>query len=227
MLSQTEKMLETLKAATGNPLDIYCVLYSDYFKKSENPGHLLEALLEYPNPVGSEDAPSREIPQEIEQKQVGFYEEILNNKIELLCQKNEPEEIFYESLWQAVFTSPETAPENSEQGAVLLKILNEKMLLLPYFQAKDLVQMENVDFRQKLSEIAPNIQGAMHMLMRGFSQRTEKTSQLCRFAEGLSREDASVYWAVVLDVLQKIYMMEGRQQGDRKAEENSENGTDS
>lgn len=74
---------------------------------------------------------------------------------------------------------------------------------LPYYQAIDLLQMENDDFSHRVTQLQPRIKEAIHMLNRHFTQRTEETSQICRLSENLSKEDNYVYWATLIEIIQK------------------------
>ena len=86
---------------------------------------------------------------------------------------------------------------------MVLKIINEDCVLLPYYQAIDLISMDNDEFKKNLTSLEPAITEAIHMLNRHFLQKTEEASQLLRISQYLSEEKKCVYWSIILKLIKE------------------------
>lgn len=208
-LEKQEKLLNIIKEAQGNSLDIYYVLFQEYLKDDENPSELLRLIMEFPNEIGEDDGASEKISQQVENEVIQQYKSYLFDTVKLLMKSNDTAKEFYEKLWYTVFSSP-TSPKDSEQCAVILKFLSEEIPMLPYYQAVDEILMENDEFSKRVRNLSPRIQEAMHMLNRHFPQKTVESSQILRLSENLSKEDACVYWALVMNIIKKSAYYAGK-----------------
>lgn len=204
-----EKLLKTMQEATGNSLDIYYVLFEEYLKSDENPSELLRLVMEFPNEIGADDGASEKISQQVENETIQQYKSYLFDTVKLLMESNDTVNEFYKKLWDAVFSSP-TSPKDSEQCAVILKFLFDEIPMLPYYQAVDEILMENDEFSRRVDNLTTRIQEAMHMLNRHFPQKTVESSQILRLSEDLSKEDACVYWALVMNIIKKSAYYAGK-----------------
>lgn len=218
-----DRLLKVMTEATGNSLDIYYVIYQEFLLPSERPSILLKTIFEYPDTIGKDDSPSEKVSPQVESETIRQYQEWLNNTVSLLIESNAPADVFYENLWNSVFCSP-TAPKSVEQSAVILKILNEDVPTLPYYQAVNLIPMTNNEFAERLKKLNPRIREAVHMFNRHFAQRTEEVSQIYRLSQDLSPEDACVYWAIIINILQNGAFQAGlaRQKSTPSAPDSSE-----
>ena len=150
-------------------------------------------------------------PQKISQQTVSEtikqYQSFLTSSVDLLIKQNLPLDSFYENLWKVVFCSP-TSPKDVESCAIILKSLKSNPAL-PYFQAIDLLEMDNKEFTSRLEKLRPHITEAIHMFNRHFPQKTQESSQICRLAQSLSFEDACVYWAAIINIIRKSAFTSG------------------
>lgn len=204
-----DKLLKLLHEASGNSLDIYYVIFEEYLNNSDNPPELLRLILEFPDTIGHDDGASEKVSPQVEKDILQQYKSFLVKTVELLVNKNSPVDLFYKELWKATFCAP-TSPKDTDQRAVTLKILNEDIPLLPYYQANDLVSMDSDDFAKELNTLKPQIQEAIHMLNRHFSQKTEESSQLLRLSNNLTRKEACIYWATLLSIIKESAYYAGR-----------------
>lgn len=216
MIEKKDSIIDTLKNAKGNSLDIYSDLYKRCVDNKENAPRILQEILEYPDEIGVDDNASRVVSKDHEDKFKKMYTQLLLDETEALVKENLPREEFYQKLWEKIFES-DTAPDTDEKGAVCIKILNETVPWLPYYQAQGLIQMEDEEFGNRIQSITPCIQESIHMLNRRFEQKTEEASQFCRIIRSLDEKDATVYLATLLNILRKAYM----EQGARKAAKES------
>lgn len=193
-----------IREADGNSLDIYYTLCEEFLSVSDNSEAplLLRTILEYPDKIGKEDEVSQKVSSRIENEVIHGYKQYVNSTVALLTRDNDSVEIFYEKLWSTIFCM-QTSPRGPEQRAVVLKLLNEDVPVLPYYQAKDMISMDDEDFSKRVGQLEPRLREATHMLNRNFSQKTEEISQIYRLAKNLSKEDACVYWAVLFNLAKK------------------------
>lgn len=207
-----DKLLRNLQEARGNSLDIYYVLCQEFLLKDEKPSTLLQLILEFPDKIGTDDGASRCVSIQVEAETTQQYKEFLNTTVALLIKPNDPIDLFYEKLWNSIFRSP-TAPTEINQCAVVLKLLIEDIPQLPYYQANDLISMEDEEFSARVVTLKSRIREAVHMFNRHFPQKTEEVSQICRLGRNLSPEDESVYWATMLGLIQKSSFQAGYRKG--------------
>lgn len=214
-----ERLLQLMQQAKGNELDIYYVIYDEFLRENEEAPALLPVIFEYSAPLGvAEPDASEKVSPELARETAEQYGEYLRGTVAMLAKNNDSEEEFYKKLWDGVFCSA-TAPQETAQRAVVLKLLNEENPLLPYYQASGLFRMENEEFSRRITELQPKISEAVHMLNRHFQQRTEETSQLCRISASLSEEDSFVYWAALLQIVRKNSLDAGYARGRAKREQ--------
>lgn len=214
-IEKQERLLEIMQEAKGNSLDIYYVIYQEFLLNDEDPAALLRLIFDFPGRIGEDDSASEKVSPQVESETIRQYQGFLINSVELLMKPNDPVDLFYKNLWKTVFCSP-TAPRELDQCAVILKFLNESIPTLPYFQAIDLISMENDEFIKRREDLKSRIQEAVHMFNRHFPQRTEEISQICRLGQSLSTEDACVYWATIIIIVQNSAFNAGYAKGRTK-----------
>lgn len=207
-----------LEGATGNALDVYATLYEKCMENKEDAPQMLQEILEYPEEIGVDDNASELVTAEEEERYRKMYKELLWDQTKKLMTKNLSQEEFYKELWESIFES-DTAPDTKKKGAVCLKILNDDVPFVPYYEAVGLVQMEDGEYEKRLETLTPNIQESIYMLNRRFEQKTEETSQFCRIIRSLDERDAAVYLATLLNILKRAYVNEGYKKAMKKIEE--------
>lgn len=213
--------IEILKEAHGNALDIYSVLYQKCIENRRSAPQILQEIMEYSEEVGVNDDASKIVSKEQEEKYTKMYRELLWDETETLAKRNLSKEEFYQELWVSIFES-DTAPDNEQKGAVCLKILNEEVPFVPYYQAVGVIRMESDEYEKRVRALTPNIQESIHMFNRRFEQKTEATSQFCRIIRALDEKDAAVYLATLLSILKKAYVEEGYKRAIKEMKEQSE-----
>lgn len=189
--------------AKGNPLDICAVLYQEHLLTSEEPWKVLQQILQFDaHPIGSEDddSPAIMTPEQETLIKRNYYR--LAREITCaLARENLPPDEFYEKLYHRIFAS-DLFPNDEKVKIVLLKILSEDAIEVPYFQAKELLSMGTEDFQAAVERVENHVTQALHMLNRRFDSRTVEASQLCRIASEIAdKDDQVVYWAVVISIL--------------------------
>lgn len=195
------KLVQFLQDAKGNVLDIFYDVYEQFLKDSKSPQSLLPIIFEFPGRIGSDDEKNVKV-SDAAQDEVKEHLSEIEDIATKIAEENQAPDIFYANLWKDIFVSSSFS-QSSEQCAVLLRILNEAVLLLPYYQAFDLCHMEDSKFKASLERIGLRIVESTHMLNRHFEQKTETASQLCRIAKDLSQEDTYVYWAAMIGLIEK------------------------
>lgn len=206
MENRTKDILEN---APGNKYDVYYVLCNECISNSQEPYKTLMEVLKYSKSIGADDGsePANISTEEIknaEQK----YIDLLNEIVQVIVQDNPTEEEFYKKLYENVFIS-QLLPQNSKSKAILTKILAEDVMLIPYYQAENLLQMSNEEYRDYLERIKPNVLKALHMLNRNFETLTEIASQLYNILDDIEiREDKIVFISAVLAVIMNKRQLE-------------------
>lgn len=195
------RLVTFLREASGNAVDIFYDIYNEFLKESSAPHTLLPIIFEFESTIGTDDVECAKVLPEIREN-VEAQLLAVKDIVRKLAGNNDTPDVFYSKLWNEIFVSS-ALPHGSEQHAVLLKMLNEDVALLPYYQAIDLHSMGNEEYKKVVEKIRPQILEVIHMLNRNFEQKTERTSQMFRIASILSQEDAYVYWAAIIDILEK------------------------
>ena len=195
------ELVQFLQEAKGNTLDVLYDVYERFLKDSENPQSLLPIIFEFTERIGSDEEESVKVLDIVREEVEEHFSEI-NDTVAKIAKENQTPDIFYANLWEDIFVSSPLS-YSSEQCAVLLRILNENVRVLPYFQAVNLCHMEDSEFKASFEKIRLRIVESTHMLNRHFEQKTEIASQLCRIAKDLSQEDTYVYWATMISLIER------------------------
>ena len=199
--SLESKLAQFLHKAEGNVLDVFYDVYEQFLKDSESPQSLLPIIFEFTERIGASEEQSVKVSEyvqtEIEQR-LSEVKDVATR----IAKENQTLDIFYASLWNDIFASKSFA-KSSEEFAVLLRMLNEEVIVLPYYQAINLCHMDESQFQESLERVRLRIVESTHMLNRHFEHKTETISQLCRVAEGLSQDDTYVYWAAMISLIEK------------------------
>lgn len=202
MSQEIEKVQEIMKTAQGNSLDVYYSLLTDYLLKSDDPESLFAVILSTPRMPFSEDpGPSNFIGEAIREEVIEKYAQLLNDTVERQAEDNPNQDDFYKNLYYIVFRS-KVFPDDIHTQTVLLYLLSEETVLIPYYQAVNLLIMENDEFHDNIRRLFPQFQQAAHMLNRRFKSRTEEASQLWEISQQLkSEQEQIVYWAVLISMI--------------------------
>lgn len=96
---------------------------------------------------------------------------LLNNQVE----ENAPADLFYTRMWGSI-SNKDLFPSEVECICAILYVLASP--LIPYYQMKDPVRMDNEKFNEIGELIKPQVKKALFALNRKYRQRTEVSSQL-------------------------------------------------
>lgn len=195
------RLVEFIHKAEGHAIDIFYDIYIEFLKDASAPQTLLPVIFEYEEKIGTDDVECTKVPPEIRAEVEAKLPEF-KNIVRQIAECNDTPDVFYSKLWNEIFVSSMLL-SGSEQYAVVLKMLNEKISLLPYYQAINLRSMEDEEYKKAVDRIRPQIIETIHMLNRHFEQKTERASQMCRIVNSLSQEDACVYWAAIINLVEK------------------------
>ena len=88
------KLEKLMHEATGNPLDVYEVIYQEFLKNDDRPFELLRTVIEFPYAIGNEDSPSEKISDDMKHETVNQYGKWLQDTVNLLSKPNDLTEIF-------------------------------------------------------------------------------------------------------------------------------------
>ncbi len=190
-----------LQGEKENIFDVFYTAYVRFLKQSQCPQNLLRVIFELSGDIGSGETASEKVPEAVQneiEQQLPEVKKIVTD----LAKENKDTDAFYSALWEKFFISSPFA-QSDEQCAVLLKLLSEDVLLLPYYHAIDLCTLEKEEFKALIEKMKPRIIESTHMLNRHFAQKTETTSQLCRIARDLPPVDTCVYWAAILSMIER------------------------
>lgn len=191
-----------LENAPGNKYDVYYILYKECVSTSETPYKTLMQILTYSKSIGVEDdsEPINLSTEEIKDAE-HKYIDLINEIVQVLVRENHSEDEFYKRLYEVVFNSS-LLPQSINSQAIFTKILSENVRFIPYYQAKNLLQMTNDEYRDYLEKMKPYILEALHMLNRNFDTLTEIASQLYRVAENIEKkEDRIIFISAILGVI--------------------------
>lgn len=196
------KVNDILENAPGNKYDVYYVLSNECLSNAKEPDRILRQILTYSKKIGAEDGlePTNLSTEEIkvaEQKYIDLIDQI----VQVLIQDNPSEEDFYKALYENVFFS-KLLPQNSKAKAIFMKILSENIRFIPYYQAENLLQMSNEEYRACLEKVKPDVLKALYMLNRNFDTLTEIASQLYNIENGIDRrEDKIIFISAILGII--------------------------
>lgn len=198
LLTQLDKILEN---AQGNTLDICYTLYCEYMLQSENPSEILQHILQCGTPIGTKDAPSAKVSDEVKNRIIKSYYKLLHEIVRLNMNENDPVDEFYKKLYEQIFIS-NLFPKEDAERAVILWLLIERIPEIPYYQAVNLLKRSDEDYQKAIRRLIPQLHQAVHMLNRHFDSRTEETSQLVRISSEIQDEaDRIIYWSALISMM--------------------------
>lgn len=201
-----ERLINTLKKASGNTTDVYYSLYTDYFENSDNPVGALKIILEYPSEIGnSEDRDSSTIGNQEENRLTASFEEMITGVTDRIVEMNLSKDDFYEKLYANIFDSEnELFPQTKEEKVIALKILSENVNAVPYFQVLDAEKITREEFVSGIDRLVDSIQEAHHMFQRQFATTPEEAAQILRIADEIAdKKDKIIYWTVLINTLRR------------------------
>lgn len=201
-----ERLMETLEKASGNTTDIYFNLYIDYLENESDAVEALKIILEYPNEIGdTKDKNSTKISCQEENRIISIYEEMIIGLTDRIVELNLVKDDFYKKLYDTVFNNNnELFPQGKEEKAIALKILSERVDVVPYFQAIDTEKISKEEFGDGIGRLIERIQEATHMLQRQYATTPDEAAQLLRIGEGIeNRKDRIIFWTVLINAIRR------------------------
>lgn len=199
-----DSLLNTLNKATANATDVYFELYTSYFENGNEPEEALKIILEYPKEIGdSEDKNSKNITWQDENKNILIFEDIINGTAKRIAEMNLTKGDFYKKLYTVIFNSDdELFPQNKEQKVIALKILSERVKVVPYYQVIETDKVSREEFNEGINRLRPSIQEAFYMLRRRYVTTPERAAQILRIADNLlDKKDKIIFWTLIISEL--------------------------
>lgn len=200
----TEGIDKAFQDATGNSIDMYYALYTEYIKGGEDPSAVLQYILQSSKEMldTDDEYPPNVMSEEDEKTIGGIYIGLIIEMTAMLARKDLPIGDFYTELYHQVFEGV-LLPHGDKYAAVYLKILAEKTASIPYFPAMDILEIEEEEWHKSIKRIEAQLMEAIHMARRSFARRTERTSQFFRIAAEIEDEkDRIVFWSLVITYMQ-------------------------
>mgnify|MGYP001173966527 FL=1 len=193
-----------LNNTTGNIVDVYITLYKECILEQSDAYRALQFIIECADKYEFQDDEAPVLTSKEKINQTGhYYYRLVYDLIIAFAKENPSPEVFYKKIYSYVFDS-DIFPKDEETQGILLYILGERIGVLPYYQAKNLIEMSNQEYKESIERIEPMIRKAIYMLNRDFSSRTEEASQIFEIMSNLeSKEDKIVFLAVIIDLLKK------------------------
>lgn len=196
-----KRIQDILSSAPGHPLDIYHTLYTEFLKGSDHPGSVLREIIQYTGDVGSEDDAPSLMDMDDAKRISNRYTDLLSEISFALMADNPTEEDFYQKLYGHVFAS-ELFPQDEQSQTVILYTISQLCVGLPYFQLIEPTKMSDEEYRERTTDLMPQIVWALHILNRRLNSRTEEASQICLAAESIpDRLNRIVFWSAVIGIL--------------------------
>lgn len=201
MLERIEEILESDKEI----LDKYTELYITFLKNdSENYYLNFKKIIEYSDSNVDFDDDELDTNSKNEIANIGLkYFHIIRDLVRILAEDNDCPEQFYQKLYSHIFESDLFKLSDREFGVVLF-ILSMQIQELPYFQANNLLEMDNDEFAGAVVEIGQQVAKGLYMANVRLHTYTEIASQLYDLAESFGdRKKAIVFLAAVLSKYKK------------------------
>ncbi|MDE5933221.1 MAG: hypothetical protein K2H40_12190, partial [Lachnospiraceae bacterium] len=91
-----------------------------------------------------------------------------------------------------------------EEKVIALKILSERVDMVPYFQVIDTEKISKEEFEDGIGRLTEHIQEATHMLLRQYATTPDEAAQLLRIGEGIEdRKDRIIFWTILINELRR------------------------
>lgn len=200
------RLMETLGKASGNTTDIYFNLYMDYLENEIDAAEALKIILEYPNEIGDKkDKNSTNISYQEENRIICIFEEMITGMTDRIVELNLTKEDFYKKLYLTIFNNDnELFPQEKEEKVIALKILSERVNVVPYFQVIDTERISKEEFVDGIGRLTERIQEATHMLQRQYATTPDEAAQLLRIGDGIEdKKDRIILWTVLINELRR------------------------
>lgn len=203
-MENINRIQKILSNTTGNIVDVYITLYRQCISGQSEPHKSFQFILECAGNYDFQEDDAPILTTKIEISKTGhYYYRLLCELVFALAKENLSPEAFYEKLYSYVFDS-DVFPTDDEIRGILLYFLAEKIEGIPYYQAINLVEMTNQEYKDVLERIDSSIEKAIYMLNRGFASKTEEASQIFQIMSGIDDEkDKIVFLAAVIGLLKK------------------------
>ena len=187
-----------------NVIDIYYELYTECLaNQRENDKILKKIFIECEKEDYTNEIEPVYITNDEVKEITNTYFNLLDAYVESLLKQNLFEEIFYDKLYNVVFKTDLFSKEKKVK-VILLYLLSEKIVGIPYFQAVNLLKMTSEEYKQHIKKLQNQINRTFDIINRNFKSRTEEASQFYEIMSNLqSREDKIVYLSILISVMQK------------------------
>lgn len=175
----TEKNLrQYLEHISGSLPDICAEIFYCFLKEdSSNAARNFQCFLELWPDVGTDQTAEagKYFSEEEYEKTFESIRPIISTLLNNLVEENTPADQFYARMWDSI-SNKDFFPSDVECICAILYALASP--LIPYYQMKDPVRMDNEKFNEIGKIIKPQVKKALFALNRKYRQRTEVSSQL-------------------------------------------------
>lgn len=175
----TEKNLrQYLEHISGSLPDVCAEIFYLFLKEdSSNAARNFQSFLElWPDVDTDQTVEAKKYFSEEEYEQAyDSIRPIISTLLNNLVEENVPAEQFYTRMWGSI-SNKDFFPSEVECICAILYVLASP--LIPYYQMKAPVQMDNEKFHEIGKIIRPQVKKALFALNRKYRQRTEMSSQL-------------------------------------------------
>lgn len=175
----TEKSLhQYLEHITGSLADICAEIFYRFLKEnSSDAAQNFQNFLELWFEVDTDQSIEVEkyFSEEEYKKAFKSIQPIISTLLNNLVEENVPADQFYVRMWGNI-SNKDFFPSEVECICAILYLLSSP--LIPYYQMKEPVQMDNEKFKEIGKIIKPQVRKALFALNRKYRQRTEMSSQL-------------------------------------------------
>lgn len=203
---EVERLIETLERASGNTTDIYFSLYTDYIENESEAVEALKTILEYPKEIGDrKDKNPTNISYQEENRLIGIFEEMITGMTDRIVELNLAKDNFYKKLYSTIFhNNDELFPQDKKEKVIALKILSERVDVVPYFPIIETEKVSKEEFRDGIEKLTKHIQEVMHMLQRQYATTPDEAAQLLRIGDGIeNKKDRIIFWTVLINALRR------------------------
>lgn len=203
---EVERLIETLERASGNTTDIYFSLYTDYIENESEAEEALKTILEYPKEIGDrKDKNPTNISYQEENRLIGIFEEMITGMTDRIVELNLAKDDFYKKLYSTIFhNNDELFPQDKKEKVIALKILSERVDVVPYFPIIETEKVSKEEFRDGIEKLTKHIQEVMHMLQRQYATTPDEAAQLLRIGDGIeNKKDRIIFWTVLINALRR------------------------
>ena len=195
------KLLTQLEHTSANIYDLYYSLYVDYVVKYKD-DILKEVILGTQSRKFDDNGESSQIDKALVDKIKKQYSSILEGIVNVLVDEKKDEETFYKELYNRVFQSP-TFPLDDTEKSVLLYLLCEENMELPYYSLEGVVHVEKKEFKEIVKRIDSVLYKVTYIMSRQFADDVQRMAYIYHLMGELEDEKEKVVYLYFVSIFMK------------------------